>query len=95
MERAENMARILEAGYRLAAMGTVVGGGHTEWHSTIIAAGCETGFYEKHAEATAEAAIDYLARDPTTRPRSCPASRPLGATAGRCARRSRPTCGMR
>ncbi len=64
MERAENMARILEAGYRLAAMGSVAGGGHTEWHSTIVAAGCEKGFYEKHREATAEAAIDYLARDP-------------------------------
>lgn len=64
MERAENMARILEAGYRLAAMGIDVGAGDTEWHSTIVAAGCETGFYRKHRAATAAAAIDYLARDP-------------------------------
>ncbi|MGE0714265.1 MAG: alpha-E domain-containing protein [Alphaproteobacteria bacterium] len=64
MERAESMARILEAGYRLAAMGSAAGGGHTEWHSTIVAAGCERGFYEKHRSASTEAAIDYLARDP-------------------------------
>lgn len=64
IERAESIARIVEAGYRLSAMGRESGAGATEWHSTIVAAGCEAGFYAKHKAPTTEAVLDYLARDP-------------------------------
>jgi uncharacterized alpha-E superfamily protein len=63
MERAENVARIVLAGHRLASMSRSVGNYGNEWHSTLRAAGCEAGFLAKHGEATTAAAIDFLVRD--------------------------------
>ncbi len=34
-----------------------------EWHSTLLAAGCEEGFFAKHAEAVAPLVVEYLVRD--------------------------------
>jgi uncharacterized alpha-E superfamily protein len=39
-------------------------GGASEWHSTIVAAGCERSYYAKHDAPSAEAVIHHLARDP-------------------------------
>jgi uncharacterized alpha-E superfamily protein len=64
MERAENTARILDVAHRMSGMALAAPEGANEWHSTILAAGCEEGFYAKYPRATAESAIDYLARDP-------------------------------
>ncbi len=64
VERAENLARLLEVGYRMARLPDWEKGGYrNEWRSTLAAAGCEASFLERHGEITAEAVIDYVALD--------------------------------
>jgi uncharacterized alpha-E superfamily protein len=63
MERAENIARIVQVGHRLASTAGSLGNPGNEWHSTLVAAGCEPGFYAKHDEPYSAAVIDYLVRD--------------------------------
>jgi uncharacterized alpha-E superfamily protein len=64
VERAENIARIVLAGYRLASMSRSIDNPGNEWLSTLRAAGCDVSFARMHGEATAPAAIDFLVRDP-------------------------------
>ena len=64
MERAEDMARAVLVGHWMASMARSLGNPGNEWHSTLIASGCETGFFAKHEEAKAAAVVDYLVRDP-------------------------------
>ena len=65
VERAENVARILLAGHRMATMMRSLGSDSGEWRSTLVATGCEAGFTARHGEqATAEQVIDYMTRDP-------------------------------
>lgn len=61
MERAENTARLIDVGLRMASLSSDSGSG--EWHSTIVAAGCEKSFYAKHKEPTAANVIAHLVRD--------------------------------
>jgi uncharacterized alpha-E superfamily protein len=63
MERAENVARVVLAGHRLASMSRSLGNPGNEWESTLRATGCEAGFFAKHQAATAAAAIDFMVRD--------------------------------
>ncbi len=61
MERAENMARLLEVGFRLALMPS---DGHKgEWRSTLRSAGCEAGYIARHGEPEASRIVDYLLLD--------------------------------
>jgi uncharacterized alpha-E superfamily protein len=64
IERAENVARLVLVGHRMASMAHSLGSAGNEWRSTIIAAGCEEGFFAKYGEAAGPAAVDYLVRDP-------------------------------
>jgi uncharacterized alpha-E superfamily protein len=65
VERAENLARILQVSHRMASMARMLGKeGHNEWLSTLIAAGCELDFFAKYAEAEGSQVVDYLVRDP-------------------------------
>ena len=65
VERAENVARILLAGHRMATMMRSLGSDSGEWRSTLVATGCDAGFTARHGEqATAELVIDYMTRDP-------------------------------
>jgi uncharacterized alpha-E superfamily protein len=64
LERAENVARIVSVGHRMASMARSLGSGGNEWLSTLIATGCEPGFFEKYAEADQATVVDYLVRDP-------------------------------
>jgi uncharacterized alpha-E superfamily protein len=64
MERAENVARIIMVGHRMASMARSLENAGNEWRSTLIAAGCEEGFFAKYAEADGPAVTDYLVRDP-------------------------------
>jgi uncharacterized alpha-E superfamily protein len=64
MERAENVARIMMVGHRMASMARSLENPGNEWRSTLIAAGCEDGFFAKYPEADAAAVSDYLVRDP-------------------------------
>jgi uncharacterized alpha-E superfamily protein len=63
MERAENVARIVMVGHRMSSLARSLDNPGNEWHSTLRAAGCEPGFFAKHAEATASLVVDYLVRD--------------------------------
>jgi uncharacterized alpha-E superfamily protein len=63
MERAENIARIVMVGHRMASLARSLDNSGNEWHSTLLAAGCEPQFFAKHAAATAPLVIDYLVRD--------------------------------
>lgn len=60
MERAENMARLLEVGYRLALLPHE---GENEWRSTLRSAGCEAGYVARHGEFDMVRVVDYLLLD--------------------------------
>jgi uncharacterized alpha-E superfamily protein len=64
VERAENIARIVLVGHRMASLARSLGSGGNEWLSTLVATGCERGFFMKYAEAKSAHVIDYLVRDP-------------------------------
>jgi uncharacterized alpha-E superfamily protein len=64
MERSEDMARAVLVGHWMASMARSLGNPGNEWHSTLVASGCEEGFFAKYEEATAAAVVDYLVRDP-------------------------------
>ena len=64
MERAENVARILQVGHRMASMARSLENPSNEWQSTLAATGCAVGFHSKHGDSTdTRAVIDYLVRD--------------------------------
>lgn len=64
VERAENIARLLDVGMRMATMPQLPSASTSEWHSTIIASGCKESFYAEHEQPTAETVIYHLTRDP-------------------------------
>jgi uncharacterized alpha-E superfamily protein len=64
VERAENVARLVTVGYRMASIARSLGSNGNEWLSTLLSTGCENGFFTKYAEATQAAVTDYLVRDP-------------------------------
>jgi uncharacterized alpha-E superfamily protein len=63
LERSENTARLVEAGFRMAL--TRSSSEPDEWISVIQAAGAYDQFAERHEEPTAANAIDFLLRDKT------------------------------
>lgn len=60
-ERADNIARILEAANRLSAMPIAYSGSTNEWESAVAATGNVAEFHELHSEPTAENVVDFLA----------------------------------
>ncbi len=65
VERAEYLARILEATQRLSAVPTAYGGSQTnEWESAVATAGCASGFFATYDEANEQTVTDYLAFSP-------------------------------
>ncbi len=63
MERAENMARLLEVGYRISLMPGAVEGHRDEWRSTLQSSACEWSHAQKHPEITTKNVIDFLIFD--------------------------------
>jgi uncharacterized alpha-E superfamily protein len=63
MERAENVARMVTVVHRVASIGYSLGASGDEWLSTLIATGCDRGFFQKYSEARSGAVRDYLVRD--------------------------------
>lgn len=61
IERAENMARLVDAGLRLALTRTA--SSTDEWTSVVVSAGVEFSFLQKHTEFTANTVADFLLRD--------------------------------
>jgi uncharacterized alpha-E superfamily protein len=63
MERAENMARLLEVGHRISLMPGAVEGHRDEWRSTLMSAACAQGYDDKHSDICAENVVDFLVFD--------------------------------
>ena len=61
IERAENMARLLDAGLRMALTRTASSA--EEWTSVLLSAGCETEFRNRHDDLSAATVGDFLLRD--------------------------------
>ncbi|MDB5601258.1 MAG: alpha-helical domain with a conserved moti [Xanthobacteraceae bacterium] len=61
VERAEYLARILEATQRLTALPLAYVGSSNEWESAVATAGCAAAFAAVHDEATEETVTDFLA----------------------------------
>ena len=61
VERAEYLARILEATQRLTALPIAYGGSTNEWESAVATAGCAGAFAASYAEANEETVTDFLA----------------------------------
>jgi uncharacterized alpha-E superfamily protein len=64
MERAENIARLLDVGSRMSSLSIDADIDASEWQSTLLASGCAASYAAKHGAPTADAVIHYLARDP-------------------------------
>jgi uncharacterized alpha-E superfamily protein len=63
IERAENMARLVDAGLRMAL--TRTSSAAEEWSSVVVSAGAEQAFRAKHRDFSAAAVSDVLLRDAT------------------------------
>jgi uncharacterized alpha-E superfamily protein len=61
VERADYLARILEAALRLGTMPSAYVGATNEWESAVSTAGCSQAFYEHYEEANEENVTDFLA----------------------------------
>ncbi|WP_323117866.1 alpha-E domain-containing protein [Burkholderia alba] len=61
IERAENTARIVDAGLRMALTRTA--DAPAEWSSVLVSSGADEGYREKHDTYTADAVAEYLLRD--------------------------------
>jgi uncharacterized alpha-E superfamily protein len=73
IERAENMARLAEAGFRISLTPDTGDGHREEWHSTLASAGVARRFVEKFGDAAFEEAIGFILfdEDNTSSVRSC------------------------
>ncbi|PZQ11573.1 MAG: hypothetical protein DI565_17700 [Ancylobacter novellus] len=63
MERADSLARILDATQRLASLPAAYGGKTNEWESALETAGVAGAFFAKHDEADHDSVVAYLAFD--------------------------------
>ena len=61
IERAENIARLIDAGLRVSL--TRSGSGDEDWDGVLQSAGVHEAFLETREKVTAANAIDYLLRD--------------------------------
>ncbi|WP_133645597.1 alpha-E domain-containing protein [Paraburkholderia flava] len=61
IERAENIARVVDAGLRMAL--TRTSDAAATWSSVVVTSGAEEGFRAKHDTYTADTVSDYLLRD--------------------------------
>ena len=87
LERAENIARLLEVGYRIALLPREDAGSNSEWRSTLQSATCETGYLAKYDRLQTSDVVNYLLfdRDNPSSIRSCLATARRNARAQRIA----------
>lgn len=64
IERAENLARILDVASRLANLPSAYAGTSNEWDSAIATAACVDSFHAIHEEATSASVVDFLVFSP-------------------------------
>jgi uncharacterized alpha-E superfamily protein len=63
MERAENMARLLEVGHRISLMPGRIEGHRDDWRSTLLSTSCEQAYLQKHKNVSGQEVIDFLIFD--------------------------------
>lgn len=63
IERAENIARLLEVGYRLALLPRESSGADDEWRSTLRSAGCEAGYLDRYGSYDTRDVVNYMLFD--------------------------------
>ena len=63
IERAENIARLLEVGYRIALLPREGAGQDDEWRSTLRSAGCDQGYLAKHGAYATRNVVNYMLFD--------------------------------
>lgn len=63
VERAENMARLIEVGYRIVLLPREGEGYHEEWRSTLQSAGCEEGYLAKYDTLNTRDVVNFLLFD--------------------------------
>ncbi len=61
IERAEYLARILDATQRLSSLPIAYIGASNEWESAVATAGCSNAFFNQYDEANEENVTDFLA----------------------------------
>src|SRR5262252_9657213 len=64
VERAEYLARILEATQRLTALPLAYSGATNEWESAVSTAGCVNAFFAAFDEANEKTVTEFLAFSP-------------------------------
>lgn len=63
MERAENLARILEVADRMSKLPNIGGEGHySEWRSAVVISGAEDLFHEWSLPVDADSVVEFIAR---------------------------------
>ena len=60
MERAENIARLLEVGYRIALLPRDGDGQDNEWYSTLRSAGSEKGYLSKYGAYDTRDVVNHV-----------------------------------
>lgn len=63
LERAENLARMIDAHHRLSLLPRSPQDVLQGWHATLVSLGVAGAFFERHENLTARAAFDFLAFD--------------------------------
>jgi uncharacterized alpha-E superfamily protein len=64
VERAENIARLTEVGYRIFLLPRSSDGPHQEWSSTLESAACKDRYFAKYDTLDAHNVINFLLFDP-------------------------------
>ncbi len=63
IERAENMARLIEVGYRIVLLPREGEGFHEEWRSTLESAGCLATYMQRYGELDTQSVINFMLFD--------------------------------
>src|SRR3712207_9542859 len=63
IERAENMARLAEAGFRITLTPDTGDGHREEWRSMLSSAGVLDAFVAKHGETGSDRAVEFILFD--------------------------------
>lgn len=87
VERAEYLARILEATRRLTTLPLAYSGASNEWETAVATAGCLEAFFAQHEEANEQTVTHFLAfsNDNPSSIRNCFANARMNARAVRTA----------
>jgi uncharacterized alpha-E superfamily protein len=60
VERAENLARILQVAQRLATLPSAYAGASSEWESAIATAACSDAFYNSYDKANRQNVVEFI-----------------------------------